>query len=170
VTDEETLREYIGWLRKTAGNMIGFGDPGLDDLVQEGYIAMWRALKNFDRSKGSLPSWLTAKAHWRMLEVVQRTKRTIEVTLDEAPEDQLAAPDLLDAIDIAYHDGEIAQAVSELTTQQRRYVIARFWLGLSGKEMVELGVFSYDPSALWTSRKNGARWKLQNSLQHLMIR
>lgn len=169
MNDDDILREYLGWLRKTAGNMIGFGDPSLDDLVQEGYIAMWRALKNFDRSKGSLPAWLTAKAHWRMLEVVQR-RRSIDVTLDDVDEDDLAAPDLIERIEIAYHDGEIARAISELSSQQRRYVIARFWLGLSGKEMVELGVFGYDPSALWTSRKNGARWKLQETLRHLAVR
>jgi hypothetical protein len=46
-------------------------------------------------------------------------------------------------------------------------VVARFWLGLSGQEMRQLGVFAYDPSSLWTSKKNGARWKLQKELAHL---
>lgn len=170
MTLDELLPEYRGWLQKVAGTMIGFGDPGLDDLVQEGYIAMWRALKSYEPSRGSLPSWLTAKARWRMLEVVQRTKHVRFVELDEAPEEALAAPDLLDSLELAYHNGEIAEAISGLTPAQRRYVLARFWLGLSGNEMRQLGVFAYDPSALWNSKVNGARWKLQASLRHLAIR
>ena len=48
------LREYLGWLRKVAGNLIGFGHPDLQDLVQEGYIAMWRALKTYNPASGPL--------------------------------------------------------------------------------------------------------------------
>jgi len=170
VTGEPDLGAYRGWLQKVAGNMIGFGDPRLDDLIQEGYIAMWKALSTFSSSRGSQDWWLKYKAHGRMLEVVRRTVHRNEDELSEAPEEALAAPDLLEALELAYHEGEIAEAISRLTPKQRRYVVARFWLGLSGNEMKQLGVFAYDPSALWNSRKNGARWKLQESLQHLATR
>jgi RNA polymerase sigma factor (sigma-70 family) len=167
VTPDDTLREYLNWLRKTAGNMIGFGDPRLDDLIQEGYIAMWRALGTFSPDRGALPAWLTYKAHGRMQEFLRRAKNVPCTDLDAAPEEALAAPDLIDSLSLAYHDGEIAQAISHLSPAQRRYVTARFWLGLSGKEMRELGVFSYEAHSLWASPVNGARKKLAAELSHL---
>lgn len=170
MTDDEILRDYLPWLRKVAGNLIGFDDPDLQDLVQEGYIAMWRALKNFQPDKGTLDYWLKFKASNRMKTAAIRAHEHPERKPDELPDDRdwdIAAPDLLEAVDIAYHHGEIAAAIDRLTPQQRRYVIARFWLGLTGNEMRQLGVFAYDPSALWTSKRNGARLKLQRELAHL---
>lgn len=165
MTDDEILREYLPWLRVVAGNLAGFDSPDLQDLVQEGYIAMWRALRSFSPDSGVLDFWLKFKASNRMKTIAGRRKSP-DAELPAWSLD-IAAPDLLEKIDIAYHHGEIAQAIDRLSPAQRRYVIARFWLGLSGNEMRELGVFAYDPSALWTSQRNGARWKLQKELAHL---
>lgn len=163
--DNEILRPYLPWLRVVAGNMTDFGHPDLPDLVQEGYIAMWRSLKTFNPDLGALDAWLKFKAVNRMRTLVGRRKLPDE----ELPVWSLdiAAPDLLEKIDIAYHHGEIAAAIDRLSPAQRRYVIARFWLGLTGNEMRELGVFNYDASALWNRMPTGARWKLQKELAHL---
>lgn len=164
MADDEVLAEYTHWLYATAGRLLGsFADPDLDDLVQEGYIAMWRALRSYDESQGALPAWLTAKAEWRMRTVASRRQPRAEDELDES----LAGASLLESVDIAYHHGEIADAISGLAPAQRRYVIARFWYGLSGQEMRDLGVFRYDPSSLWTRPRNGARWKLARQLSHM---
>jgi RNA polymerase sigma factor (sigma-70 family) len=180
VTDDEILRDYLPWLRVVAGNLAGFDSPDLQDLVQEGYIAMWRALRTYDPASGKLDYWLKFKASNRMKTIAIRAAEHPErepldldqprTTEGDTLADLLEGPDLIAAIDIAYHHGEIAAAIDRLTPQQRRYVIARFWLGLTGNEMVALGVFSYDPSALWNSKRNGARWKLQEELKHLALR
>lgn len=180
MTDDEILRDYLPWLRVVAGNLLGFDDPGLQDLVQEGYIAMWKAIRSYRPSSGKLDYWLKFKAHHRMLTLSTRSREKTQpdsldapyqdgLTLGDILED-VAAVELLDKIEIAYHNGQIAAAVGRLTPSQKKYVIARFWLGLTGNEMVLLGVFSYDPSALWNSKRNGARWKLQSELQHLATR
>jgi RNA polymerase sigma factor (sigma-70 family) len=165
VTDDDILRDYLPWLRVVAGNLIGFENPDVQDLVQEGYIAMWKAIKSFTPDKGKLDWWLKFKAANRMKTLAIRRPLPDDELQDWSLD--IAAPDLLDQIDIAYHHGEIAAAIDRLTPQQKRYVIARFWLGLSGNEMQQLGVFTYDPSALWNSKRNGARWKLQEDLAHL---
>lgn len=187
---DEILSEYLPWLRKVAGNLTGFGSSGLDDLVQEGYIAMWRALGTHDEAAGPLDYWLKFKSSNRMKTLaIRAAEKTDPLHLDEPVgskaraggfEDlvitlgdtiaDLGSDELLNKIELAYHDGEVAQAIDHLTPAQRKYVVARFWYGLSGKEMRELGVFSYDPSALWNSRRNGARWKLAGELQHLATR
>jgi RNA polymerase sigma factor (sigma-70 family) len=173
--DDEILASYLPWLRVVAGNMLGFDSPDLQDLVQEGYIAMWRALRSYDRGGGPLDWWLKYKAGMRMKTVSIRAHEKVQPDSLDAPRteggeayaDLLEAPDLLERIELAYHHGEIGAAIDRLSPQQRRYVLARFWLGLSGAEMVELGVFAYDSSGLWNSKKNGARWKLEADLRHL---
>lgn len=178
MSDEE-LREYLPWLRKVATSLLPPWQPSIDDVVQEGYIAMWKAEKSFDPSRGKLDYWLKMKAHRRMLTVVIR-QGTPELSLNKDVssgnggseehwelQDFIAAPDLLGEVEMAYHHGEIAEAIDRLSPAQKRYVYARFWLGLSGREMREMGLFGYDPSALWNRKDTGAKVKLQRDLHRL---
>jgi hypothetical protein len=71
--------------------------------------------------------------------------------------------DVLDSVLLAYHHGQIYRAISELTPAQRQYVAARFWQGMTTREMKD-EIFGYDPSALWNSPRNGAKIKLASKL------
>lgn len=64
----QTLQQYTGWLHTVAGSMTD--GPMHDDLVQEGYIAMWRALGSYDPLMGKLDYWLKRAATDRMRSVV----------------------------------------------------------------------------------------------------
>ena len=67
---------------------------------------------------------------------------------------------------LAYHRGEIAQALDGLTEAQRRYVLLRFWENASTPELKQ--AFGYDPKALWSrSGRSAAREALAESLAHL---
>jgi len=190
-TPDQIIAAYHKWLFKTASQMMPADSPDLEDLVQEGRIAMWLALKSYTRDKGSLPAWLTLKAKYRMIEIVKGKRATgapsrlhgrnpatelqrTTLSLDAERGDGVTLADLisvdpiaLDAAELAYHQDEIARAIMELPDAQRRYVIARFFEAMTGREMQEAGVFNYEPSALWTSQKNGARKKLAAALAHL---
>lgn len=65
------LGDYHNWLYKTAADLLydGYKDPDIDDLVQEGRIAMWRALDKYDDCKGTIAPWLTNAARMRMRNV-----------------------------------------------------------------------------------------------------
>jgi RNA polymerase sigma factor (sigma-70 family) len=63
------LPDYRRWLYREAYAMIPATSADLEDLVQEGAIALWRALGTYDPDKGSLPAWLTRTARRRMLDV-----------------------------------------------------------------------------------------------------
>lgn len=65
------LADYHNWLYKTAAELLrgGYHDPDIDDVVQEGRIAMWRALDTYDDCKGTLAPWLTNAARMRMKDV-----------------------------------------------------------------------------------------------------
>lgn len=66
------LADYTGWLHHYANRLRVWWDADHDDLVQEGQVAMWRALDTFDPDRGALPSWLTMKAATRMRDVAWR--------------------------------------------------------------------------------------------------
>jgi RNA polymerase sigma factor (sigma-70 family) len=190
-TDDEIIAGYHSWLFKTASGMTS-NSSDVEDLVQEGRVAMWLALDSYDPAKGSLPSWLTRKAKFRMIEVVtdgpltgqpsrrhgrnpatEMKRATLSLDLPRGDSGvnlaDLVSRDVgdLEAAELAYHQDEIASAIEALPDAQRKYVIARFYEAMTGSEMREAGLFSYDPSALWTSQKNGARMKLAEKLRHL---
>lgn len=179
--DDMILNDYRGWLRATASRLMS--DPALiDDLAQEGWIAMWRALRDYRPEKGALPAWLTQHAMWRMLDCARdkawlgrpprnmgsskvRDVAEYAAADDATVWDRIQSVDVADDLLIAYHRGEIADAVTHLTPQQRRYVYLRFWRGYQRPDMV--AEFGYDPTALWNSARNGAKLKLRESLAHL---
>lgn len=176
----DQLSAYESWLHHRAHQMVQgtrlrpTGDDH-DDLAQLGMIAMWKALASFDPDKGALPAWLTMKANGAMKDALRPapTKHgldsSLEVLLDSVddftPDELVANPDLLAGVVNAYHAGEIARAMDALTPKQQEYVRLRFWEGLSTRELTAR--FGYDPSGLWNSKKNGAKYKLQKVLAHL---
>jgi DNA-directed RNA polymerase specialized sigma24 family protein len=134
----EILQQYYPWLRKTAGNLIGFDDPWLDDLIQEGYIAMWKALQSHDPDKGPLVPRLMFLARQRMLNVgyghhrytgheAVRGSQEAEVSAhyDELPDREYAMPVTTDE---PYVEPSLTDALSALPPKQREYVFVRFWI------------------------------------------
>ena len=72
MTDEQPdLPAYHNWLYKTAAGLLpaGYRDSDIDDLVQEGRIAMWKAYAAYDDCKGTLAPWLANAARMRMKDV-----------------------------------------------------------------------------------------------------
>lgn len=152
--------------------------PGIwHDLAQEGWVAMWRALRAYDPSKGALPSWLTTAAKLRMRDVYRRDTWTGTPTARGHTREHPAIPvdtddeyitvllgrsdDIADRVAQRYHDGEIADAINSLPPDQREYVVLRFWGGLTYSELdKKLG------------RSTGLLWKrakpaLEKKLAHL---
>lgn len=64
----QALQQYTGWLHTVSRSMTG--DVLHDDLVQEGYIAMWRAFGTHNPDKGPLDYWLKRHALDKMRSVV----------------------------------------------------------------------------------------------------
>ena len=63
----EILESYRGWLTGLAGAMT-IDQELRQDVAQEGWIAMWKAIHTYDPDKGKLDWWLKYKAKGRMLQ------------------------------------------------------------------------------------------------------
>jgi len=107
----------------------------------------------------------TVHHHMKRLHVTPVQDVTV-VALDDESAAEIVTPDVAEAAMLAYHQGEIAEALAGLTEAQRRYVRLRFWESASGTDLRD--AFGYDPKGLWSSPKSpAARERLAKSLAHL---
>jgi hypothetical protein len=99
--------------------------------------------------------------------VIQSIGYLSDMLGDQASVDNmLQAADLLAAAEWAYHHGEIAAAMADLTPRQREYVYIRFWLNYQATDRALY--FGYDPDGgLWNA-SNGAKARLRGRLAHLV--
>lgn len=147
----DTLLEgFRGALIKMAFEVSGGRTDLVQDLAQEGHIAMWKAAQE-DKPEGvKLTTYLLNAAKWRMKRCLQRRtwlgmddRRTegyggtakrlyaedVEQGMPTDAEDLCRAADDIEAFVWGYHHGEIMNAINSLTPSQREKVFRRFWQG-----------------------------------------
>lgn len=133
------LAPYRGWLRAVARSLTRDIDEQAD-LAQEGWIAMWRALRTFDPDRPDVRSaarsegaWLTRAARLRMTDVARRGTWTGTPSARGHVRERPARPvdhtdplyecmaesDDYDLVLWAYHRGVIARVLSELPRSDR---------------------------------------------------
>jgi DNA-directed RNA polymerase specialized sigma24 family protein len=165
-SERDLLLRYRPWLRVVAADLLQGRPPHLiEDCAAEGWIAMWKALPDGRDVAVKAPRdwWLKRQAILRMKTVVRDwhvpMKQRQHVFTDDVP-DVIAASAELDNVELAYHHGEIMEAIDRLPRRQREYVLLRFWGGLTYSKLVDLG---YNPSEVWSA----VRPKLSRDLGHL---
>jgi DNA-directed RNA polymerase specialized sigma24 family protein len=73
----EALPNWRGYLYTVAHSILPHGHPGVDDLAQEGLIAMWRAVGDHDPARAPLAAYARWRAVNRMRDVAsQRSQPT----------------------------------------------------------------------------------------------
>lgn len=176
------LKRYWPWLLKVSWSLTS--PSNIEDLAQEGLIAMNRALDTYDPTKGELHPYLTFIARQRMREVLRRETWTgspsqrghvrekpatpVDTDWDWVEELAGSSPDVLDSVLLGYHQGEIYRALNSLTPEQRKYVFLRFWIGYGGQKGPSLKkYFGREVTHLWTQPETGARDRLRGLLAHL---
>ncbi len=177
---EFDLQSQKSWLYTVARNLTKHRPWRIDDLCQEGWVAMWRALKTYDPERGASQQWyVRKKAKLRMLEVIigneawlgmeQRHRGTAKQELDFADPQEadylnaLSVGDNIDAVILAYHEGEIHAAIGKLTIKQREYVLRRFWAGQPVNDIKR--AMSTNTSTMWANAKK----TLEVELAHLAV-
>jgi DNA-directed RNA polymerase specialized sigma24 family protein len=134
VNETELLQSFRPWLRTVAAGFPETQPSRVEDLAQEGWIAVWRAL-NKNKDDRPLEPFLKQCAINRMRDVfsqwtaASRNMYMINLIDTSPANDWLwsAFHTDLGGIEEAYHHGEIMQAVNRLPKTQRQYVIRKFW-------------------------------------------
>ena len=120
-----------------------------EDLLQEVYVAVWRAAGGFDAARSQPLTWLTSIARNKAIDSLRRTQaqpKLVSTTRDDAGDDD--APDLiertaaagagpLELLDEACDARQLTRCMEGLTAAQRQSVALAFYDGLSHAEVAE---------------------------------
>lgn len=141
------IENYHRWLYRLANDLLWADSSArhalsVDDLVQEGRVAMWRATQNFDSGRGNLPAHLTNAARKRMLDVVMGKKpcfgtegnrgrvKVPEAALRAMPEP--GDPDEPLSVDLrasSEPSDRMCRALAAMSPSARQYIEGVFWGG-----------------------------------------
>jgi RNA polymerase sigma factor (sigma-70 family) len=153
-----------------------------DDVLQEGRIIQAEVLQ---RRPDAPREYVSAAMTNRIRDAITRGTWTGMETHRGRPTDPLRRRDrdsvddetlqldevvdagnILDEVILAYHHGEIAEALSALTFTQRVHVFSRFWLGMSNAEIAaEQGCSKQTVERQW---RTDIRPQLVRRLEHLV--
>lgn len=160
----ELTTDHLKWVKRYINTVRSPGTPNIDleDLAQEGWLAMWQALEKAKRDGREInEAYLKQAARWAVLNTLNpQRNRWPDIPLEpaELPDSVTYQPDK----DLEGHREEILAAVRDLPEKQREYVYLRFWAGKSTK--TEMSGYS---TSLWYNPRTGAKATLKDKLGHL---
>ncbi len=114
-----------------------------EDVVQEAFLSVWRSGGRYDRSRGSVRTWILGIVHNRAIDQLRRNyvhdRRRASDAASEAIEEMLEAPEQTDT-EVARRDeaGAVRTALAELPSEQARVVELAFFGGFTHTEIADL--------------------------------
>jgi len=125
-----------------------FPEGGDEDAIQEARIAAWQSWeKNHNRAYLNIAArqrlmahvyrdqWFGTKPSAHQKDPIRRANRDSFDDPDNVIDVLVDSGTWVDQVLLGYHQGEILQALDELTFTQREYVVLRFWGGMSDTEI-----------------------------------
>ncbi len=103
-------------------------------MVQDLFLAAWRAFKSYDRSRGSTRTWILSMVHNRAIDVLRRQHRHPVEPLGQDPQ----WPDRCDVVGqaVVHADGiQVRQAIAGLPWQQQATLRLAYGRGLTHVEI-----------------------------------
>jgi RNA polymerase sigma factor (sigma-70 family) len=112
-----------------------------EEIVQEAFLSIWRSPDRYDRSKGSVRSWLMGAVHHRAVDVIRREESqrrragqaatALEVVVED-PADELVAE-----VDRPRERALVRQALDGLPEEQRDVIANMYFEGLTQSQIAE---------------------------------
>jgi RNA polymerase sigma factor (sigma-70 family) len=146
-----------------------------EDLLQDVYVAVWKAAAGFDAARSQPLTWLTAIARNRAIDSLRRaaaqpqTAPRVGTDDDEAPDEGLPdeQPGPLDLLQRASDQRELTRCMQDLSAPQRQSVALAFFDGLSHAEVASQLRQPLGTVKSWVRRALAAlRSCLEHSLAH----
>lgn len=116
-----------------------------EELLQDVYVAIWKAAGGFDAARSQPMTWMTAIARNRAIDSLRRAQaqpRTVSTTPldDDQPPPEGAAddgPGPAELLDRASHARALGACMERLSPSQRQSVALAFFDGLSHAEVAD---------------------------------
>ena len=111
-----------------------------EDVVQEAFLSLWRSNARYDRTRGSVRTWVLGIVHNRAIDALRRSvvhdKRRAS---DEGIEERFEAADRTD-VEVARRDEarEVREALTQLPAEQCRVIELAYFGGFTHTEIAEM--------------------------------
>jgi RNA polymerase sigma-70 factor (ECF subfamily) len=156
----ELFHEFGGAVKSVAFRVIRDGTLA-EDVVQDTFVAFWRAPDRYDASRGSLRTFLMTIAHRRAVDIVRSEESRIRREL-MPPDPDLS--DLEDEVITRQLSADLRSALDDLAAEERQAISLAYFDGLS---YVQVARHLDAPEGTIKSRiRNGMR-KLASSMQEV---
>ena len=112
----------------------------LDDLVQEVFLAAWKALPSF-RGESEIRTWLLGIARHKISDYYRQKLQglhLVEGQDDDRPENMALLPDIEERLDRQRLEARTRQVLSALPDQYRAVLMWRYWDQRSLAEMAAI--------------------------------
>ena len=111
-----------------------------EDVVQEAFLSLWRSGQRYDRTRGSVRTWILGIVHNRAIDALRRrTVRERGRVSDEGLEERMAAPERTD-LEVARREEarEVRSALDQLPDEQSRVIELAYFGGLTHVQIASL--------------------------------
>ncbi|HZB78944.1 MAG TPA: sigma-70 family RNA polymerase sigma factor [Actinomycetota bacterium] len=112
-----------------------------EEIVQEAFLAVWRSPERYDRSRGSVRTWLMGTVHHRAVDAVRREQAQRRRAGQAAAMGHGVAEDptdeVLSAIDLPRERRLVRRALAELPDEQRDVIRQMYFDGMSQSQIAE---------------------------------
>jgi RNA polymerase sigma-70 factor (ECF subfamily) len=108
-----------------------------EDVVQDAFLSLWRSGARYDRTRGSVRSWVLGVVHNRAIDALRRgVVRDRHRANDEGVAERVAAPELTEA-EVARREEarEVRGALAALPDEQRRVIQLAYFGGFTHTEI-----------------------------------
>ena len=111
-----------------------------EDVVQEAFLNLWRSGARYERTRGSVRTWVLGIVHHRAIDALRRsTVHDKRRTSDEGIEERLEAPQRTDAEAARRQEAHtVREAMSTLPAEQCQVIELAYFGGFSHSEIAEL--------------------------------
>ena len=111
-----------------------------EDVVQEAFLSLWRSGSRYDRTRGSVRTWVLGIVHNRAIDVLRRSLvHERRRASDEGLAERAEAPERTEA-EVARRDeaSEIRKALEDLPREQSRVIELAYYGGFTHTEIAEM--------------------------------
>ena len=113
---------------------------GAEDVSQEAFLNIWRSGARYDRSKGSVRTWVLGIVHHRAIDFLRRaTVHDKRRASDEGMEERFEAKERTD-VEVARRDEAktVRDAMDELPSEQRQVIELAYFGGFTHTEIADM--------------------------------
>ncbi|MBV9816984.1 MAG: sigma-70 family RNA polymerase sigma factor [Solirubrobacterales bacterium] len=110
-----------------------------EDVVQEAFLSLWRSGARYDRTRGSVRSWVLGVVHNRAIDLFRRdTVRAGKDVSDDAAVERLQAPEGTEAEALRRDDAtQVRGALQQLPDDQRQVIELAYFGGFTHTQIAE---------------------------------